>query len=158
MDYTAFDVRYSSWVGMLGECLRVFREGRKYYAVLFYQDRWFLFLFCTLAWVCPWGRPKIISVDLICHRPQSFSKRIKSFVQKQLLRKVDLFLLHAYDLSSYGRYLGIDARRSIYIHYMVKSLPRVLTLPTSDKRYILSCGRSTRDYATLIAAVKGLPY
>ena len=158
MGYTPFEVRSGSWVALLGECLRVFREGRKHDAVLFYQDRMFLFLFCLLAWVFPWGRPRIISVDLICHRPQSVSKHIKSFVQKQLLRKVDLFLLHAKDLSSYSRYVGIDARRSVYIHYMVKSLSRVLTVPTSDERYILSCGRSTRDYATLIAAVKGLPY
>jgi len=158
MDYHQFDVHASSMVDLLGECLRVFREGRKYDAVLFYQDRMFLFLFCLLGWLWPWGRPKIISVDLICHRPLSASKRIKSFVQKQLLRKVDLFLLHSKDLSGYSRYLGIDERRSVYIHYMVKSLPSVVTLPTSDEHYILSCGRSTRDYATLVSAVKGLPY
>lgn len=159
MDYHQFDVHVSSMLGLLGECLRVFREGRKHDAVLFYQDRMFLFLFCLLAWVFPWGRPsKIISVDLICHRPQNVSKRIKSFVQKQLLRKVDLFIMHGKDLSGYSRYVGIDGRRSVYIPCIVKSLRRVVTLPTSDERYILSCGRSTRDYATLIAAVRGLPY
>ena len=61
-------------------------------------------------------------------------------------------------VSGYNRHLGIGENRAVYIPYIVKHREKVLAKITTDEGFILSCGKSTRDYATLIEAVRPLPY
>lgn len=139
------------------ELWRVARRACGFDAILFFQDEKGLLILCALKALLP-GHVPLVSIDLISIRPLSRRDRIKAAVKKFLLRQVDLFLLHVKESAGYREFLGIGPDRLQYVPYHVKQWPEVLRVTDRRENYVLSCGRSRRDYPCLIEAVRGLPY
>ncbi len=117
-----------------------------------------LLAFCLLQVLFPWSRWQIVSVDLVVQRPRNWRERIRLQVARLLFRQVELFLFYFKDTRELEKVYGIARRKIRYIPFKVNSYDRVLTQPVSDEEFILSCGQSKRDYATLCKAMEGLPY
>jgi glycosyltransferase involved in cell wall biosynthesis len=117
-----------------------------------------LLAFCLLRLLLPWTRRRIVSVDLVVQRPRNWREQIRLWVARLLFRQVELFLFFFKDTRELERVYGIDRGKIHYIPFKINSRDRILTHPVSDEGFILSCGQSKRDYATLCRAMEGLPY
>jgi glycosyltransferase involved in cell wall biosynthesis len=114
--------------------------------------------FCLLKRLFPSSRLKIVAVDLILSPPRNLIQWIRVRLVAWLLRTVDLFIFYSKDTSRLQAVYGLPAERIRYVPFKVNEYHKVLSTPTSDAGYILSCGRSFRDYATFCKALEGLPY
>jgi glycosyltransferase involved in cell wall biosynthesis len=117
-----------------------------------------LLAFCLLKLLVPWAQWQIVSVDLVVQRPRNWRQRIRLRVARLLFRQVELLLFFFKDTRELEKVYGIDRRKIRYIPFKINSYDRVLSHPVSDEGFILSCGQSKRDYATLCRAMEGLPY
>jgi glycosyltransferase involved in cell wall biosynthesis len=113
---------------------------------------------CLLKRLFPSSRLKIIAVDLILPPPRNLAQRLRIKLIGWLFRAVDLFIFYSKDTSGLQAVYGLPAERIRYVPFKVNDFNTVLNTPTSDAGYILSCGRSYRDYATFCKALEGLPY
>lgn len=114
--------------------------------------------FCLLKRLFPSSRLKIVAVDLILPPPRNLLQRLRVRVIAWLFRAVDLFIFYSKDTSRLQVVYGLPAERIRYVPFKVNDYHKVLNTPTSDEGYILSCGRSYRDYATFCKSLEGLPY
>lgn len=117
-----------------------------------------LLLLCLVKWLSPQCHLKIISVDLILSKPETFKEYVISKFKTLLLKKVDYFVLYMKDSDGYQKYYGINKDKIKYIPFKINSYEYVKLKKPEDKDYILTGGVSKRDYKTLFEAVKGLPY
>jgi glycosyltransferase involved in cell wall biosynthesis len=116
---------------------------------------------CVLRQLLPIRTPPVASVDIIFSRPEGFKQRMAAFVKRVLLRQVDLFVLYFKDLSGYQKYYGIGPDRAAYVPF--KSNSWEIFTPSdkfsSDGDYVLAAGRTKRDFATYVKAMRiaGVP-
>ncbi|HEX8359663.1 MAG TPA: hypothetical protein VF613_06145, partial [Longimicrobium sp.] len=126
-------------------------------ALLNIESRWLLAI-CAAKKLLPWTRCRILSVDLILTHPRGVAGHLAFRVRRWLLREVDRFVLYYRDTAELRGVYGIPAERVKYVPFKVNTRDRVLATPVTDDGFFLSCGRSNRDYQTLYAAFRGLPY
>jgi glycosyltransferase involved in cell wall biosynthesis len=126
-------------------------------ALLNIESRWLLVI-CALKKLMPWARCRILSVDLILTHPRGLTGQLAFRVRRWLLREVDRFVLYYRDTAELRAVYGIPAERVKYVPFKVNTRDLVLATPVTDDGFFLSCGRSNRDYRTLYAAFRGLPY
>lgn len=112
-----------------------------------------LLLYSLLKLLNPFYKYKIISVDLILSVPNGIKEKIISFAKRILFYKVHSFILFMKDASGYIKHYKIDQSKLIYIPFKINYYPQILDYETEDKGYILTCGISKRDYATLFKSV-----
>jgi glycosyltransferase involved in cell wall biosynthesis len=125
--------------------------------VLSNQPRQLLAL-CLLKLLFPWPRWQIVSVDLVVQRPRNWRERVRLQLARILLKQVHLFLFFFRASQELEKVYGIPHGKVRYIPFKINSYERVLAQPVADEGFILSCGQSKRDYATLCRAMEGLPY
>lgn len=147
--------------GEFVDAWRIFWRARKFDVLLVDITPRFLYWYCLLRWLIPGRRPCVVSVDLLLSQPRGWAQRLFALVRRTLLRKVDLFIHYFQDLSGYERYFGIGPDRSRYVPFKVnqfENLPAEEEL-SSDGDYVLTSGRSMRDFGTFMEAMKrtGLP-
>lgn len=106
----------------------------------------------------PGVQPYLVSVDLILRRPTGLRQQLRQRAVRALLQAVDLFILYFKDTAELCRIYGIPTDRICYVPFKVNDLAAVRRTATRDEGYLLACGQSNRDYATLCRAVTGLPY
>jgi glycosyltransferase involved in cell wall biosynthesis len=104
------------------------------------------------------SRCRVIVSDPVMNPPHGVAMVLRSAVKRWLLRRVDLFLVHQVDLAEYGRLYGITPGRSAYVPFKVNLLDTIRTIRTEEGDYIFSCGVTNRDWPTLGAATRDLPY
>ena len=115
---------------------------------------------CLLKWLVPFVRWRLVSLDILLSRPFTRRERMRAFVTRLLLRKVDLFLLYFHDLTGYQRYFGITPARAAYVPFKSTvwderdSLPPAALAEGSDGDYVLATGRTKRDFATFLSAMR----
>lgn len=113
---------------------------------------------CCLARLLAGGRgPTIVCVDLLLQVPYGWRARLKALASAILLRQVTRFIFFHRDTAPIERLFGVSRDRIRYVPFKVNDLPTIQRTVPRDDGYILSCGRSKRDYATLAAAVAGQP-
>ena len=117
-----------------------------------------VFAFCFLKRLFPSSRLRIVCVDLVLPPPRSVLERAKVRLVRWLLRAVDLFVFYCRDTARLRAIYDLPAEKIRYVPFKVNDYQKILTTPTSDAGYVLSCGRSYRDYVTLCQALEGLPY
>jgi len=117
-----------------------------------------LLLFCILKRLPLWNHLTLVSVDAILPRPRTLLERLRARVVRGLLGAVDLFIFFFRDTRELEHWYAVGAERIAYIPFKINDYMTVLATPTSDEGFILSCGRSHRDYGTLCRALAGLPY
>src|SRR5690606_4606252 len=82
-------------------------------------------------------------------------------LRRLLFKQVDVFFHYFQDLSGYEKYFSIGPDRSRYVPFKVnqiEELPPEEDL-SADGQYVLTSGRSMRDFSTFMQAMKetGLP-
>lgn len=117
-----------------------------------------LLVFCLWKLLNPFCRWRLVSLDLVLQRPRNFRQHPRTFLVRRLLRRVDRFLFFYKDTQAIETVYGIDHRKVQYVPFKINEYDDVVNHPTVDEGFILSCGRSKRDYATFCEAVDGLPY
>jgi glycosyltransferase involved in cell wall biosynthesis len=120
----------------------------------------YLWLLCLLRWLWPFGRCKLVSVDIMFVKPASAKSWLTSLLMRLLLKRVDHFIHYFKDLDGYRRYFGIGPERSTYVPFKVngwEKLPPAGEL-SSDGDYIFTGGRSLRDIETFIETMRRVPY
>lgn len=115
-----------------------------------------LLICCLWRWLVGPGRWRLISVDLILSSPRTRLERLKAAIMQRLLRRVDVFIFYFRDTGAVEKAYGIDPLRIRYVPFKVNDYDRVRSTPTTDEGYVLACGRSNRDYETLLRASVGL--
>ncbi|MFH0930615.1 MAG: glycosyltransferase family 4 protein [Candidatus Zixiibacteriota bacterium] len=85
----------------------------------------------------------------------SFSWLVKRFLQRKAFSKMDcIFVSSRSEIQTYSRRLDINPEK---FHFLPFHTNIVDPKPSEEKEdYILSAGRTERDYPTLIQAIKGL--
>jgi glycosyltransferase involved in cell wall biosynthesis len=112
---------------------------------------------CCLARALNGGRgPTLVCADLLLQVPYGWRAKLKATVFAWLLRQVSRFIFFHKDTEPIERLFGVPADRIRYVPFKVNDLPVIQRTSPRDDDYILSCGRSKRDYATLAKAVDGL--
>lgn len=119
-----------------------------------------LFLACACKLLMPFGRSRVVSLDTVLPvpHPGSASRRLVLRGKKLLFSQVDLFIEYFKETAGYERHYGIPRRKFRYVPFKINRYERVLKTPTSDQGYIFCGGNTRRDFGTLIAAIRDLPY
>jgi glycosyltransferase involved in cell wall biosynthesis len=116
---------------------------------------------CLLRWVLPMFRFRIASVDLILRPPKNLRERIRAICVKIIFSRVDRFVLYFKDLRGYQRFFGIGSDRAAYVPFKVNGWELITARPrgTADGDHVLCAGRTLRDIATFVEAMRrtGLP-
>lgn len=112
---------------------------------------------CRHRW--PAGpRPRIVSVDIVLRRPETWTHRFTAFLKARLLKRVDLFINYFTDLRGYEHYYGITPARSAFVPFKANLRHRYPVTPDADGDAVLCLGRSMRDYDTFFQAMEQLPH
>lgn len=117
-----------------------------------------LLMFCLMRWLLPTARYKLVAVDPVLGQPSGFWGGVKARAERLLLSMVDLFIFYHKDTSQLESLYGIGAERICYVPFKINGYETVLATTPSDEGFILSCGRSYRDYGTFCQALRDLPY
>jgi glycosyltransferase involved in cell wall biosynthesis len=146
--------------GSWGDTWRLFRQARRCDAVVINIAVGTVTKLCLLRMLWPFARWRLISVDILLPRPTSASQRIATLFKRFLLRRVDLFILYFHELSGYSRYYGITRERVAYVPFKSNSWERLPPRAelSNDGAYVITAGRTMRDLATFVAAMRELPY
>ncbi len=143
--------------GLFGTILAYFAAGRFDVAVFTAEPRQ-LMVFCLLKLIRPGCRWRLVCVDPVLQRPTNLRQRMRLVLVRCLLRQVDRFLVFFKDTWGLETVYGIDPAKIGYVPFKINDYENVVSHPTSDEGFILSCGRSKRDYATFCDALGSLPY
>lgn len=133
-----------------------YRVARHCDAVVFNVEAGPLLMFCALVRVFGLGRAKVIGVDLILERVSGWKGTVRFMIKRFLLRSVDLFIWYYRRTEDVRRLYDIPENKTAYVPFKVNSLEAVLAARPTDEGFVLSCGRSRRDYRTFCAAMAGL--
>jgi glycosyltransferase involved in cell wall biosynthesis len=143
----------------LGCILRAFWSSRHCDAMVIQQAQRALLLLCLLRSLLPVSRSRLVSVDLLLTKPKSGLRGwIKNHIMRLLLQRIDLFLLYQRDTAGFRTYYGVPESKCRYIPFKVNSLETLAILQVPEGDYVLSAGRSYRDFPTLCDAVAKLSY
>lgn len=104
------------------------------------------------------ARCAVVVSDAVMNPPHGAATVFRAAIKRWLLRRVNLFLVHQVDLAEYSSLYGITPERSTYVPFKVNLLDTISSLHREDGDYIFSCGVTNRDWATLGAATRDLPY
>ena len=113
---------------------------------------------CLYFAILPWKRKPLLVADLVLSYPESRSARFKTAFKRAILRRVDHFINYFKYSEGYGRFYGITADKSSFVHFKSNLRYRQETVANPDGEYVLCLGRSRRDYDTFFHAVEKLPY
>jgi glycosyltransferase involved in cell wall biosynthesis len=128
-------------------------------AVLLNGESHLLFAACAVKKLLPWRRFRIMSVDLILEpRPITPWRLLRFNIRRWLLREVDRLVLYYRDTERLRTTYDLAPDVVRFVPFKVNDLARIRTLNVSDDGYFLACGRSHRDYDTLIRAFAGTPH
>lgn len=146
--------------GSWSDTWRLFRLARSCDAVVLNIAVGTVTKLCLLRMFWPFGRWRLISVDILLPRPVSAAQRLASALKRFLLMRVDLFILYFHDLSGYARYYGITAARVAYVPFKSNSWERLPPRAelSNDGAYVITAGRTMRDLKTFAGAMRELPY
>jgi glycosyltransferase involved in cell wall biosynthesis len=142
-----------------GPILRAFWSSRRCDAMVIQQAQRALLLLCLLRLLLPVSRSRLVSVDLLLTKPEpGFRGWIRNHIMRLLLRRIDLFLLYQRDTAGFRTYYGVPEWKCRYVPFKVNALETLAMLRVPEGDYILSAGRSYRDFPTLCDAVAKLSY
>lgn len=140
--------------------LALLREIRRHDVVVLNAESQLLLGLCLWRTLWPFGRWKLVSLDLVLSRPVTGRQVIVAWVKKQLFRKVDRFILYFRDTGAYARWYGITPDRTSYVPFKVNIWSSVENARTLDSEgeYVLTVGRSKRDLDTFLKAMAEVKY
>ncbi|OYX87088.1 MAG: hypothetical protein B7Y75_02605 [Azorhizobium sp. 35-67-5] len=163
-NYTAFPARWRTTDGATGETAiaRSFadfrRLGGRDDAVLVVNGDAHTVMQLVLArrlGLCP-HRP-IVAIDLIFRRPSTFKSRASHIFKRRPLSGADLYINFFRDTRGLADIYGIPPERCAYVPFKVNLDPSDVATAVRSEDYVLTFGRSMRDFDTFFAAMERLP-
>jgi len=106
----------------------------------------------------PFHRAKIVLLDILLSAPKTFWDRAKAWVLGRLLARTHRILLYYRNTEGLQRHYRIPASRFRYVPFKVNGRAFIDRTVPADGGYIFCGGKTRRDFDTLFAAVKELPY
>jgi len=99
---------------------------------------------------------QIILELMLDEEVQTIKWKIKRMIQKFIFSSMDIiFVSSTREVKTYSRRFNLPENQFKFLHFHTNiTEPRIIQRPNS---YILSAGRTGRDYHTLAEAVRGLP-
>jgi len=139
--------------------IKYFFKSFKYnYFLLNYVD-FDVFAIAFLKFIIPFNRCKLITLDLIILVPQkSIKDRMYKIIKTVLFKNIHFSMIYFKNTEGYQKYYKIKPNKFKYVPYKINSYNLVINTPISDEGYIFTGGKSRRDFATFIEAIKDLPY
>ena len=119
-----------------------------------------LFELCLCQLFVPFSRCRIVSLDTVLPVPRTDTvrQRLALRVKRRLFRQVHLFIEYFRETEGYERHYRIPRGKFRYVPFKINRYEKVLHTATRDGGYIFCGGNTRRDFATLIEAVRPLPY
>lgn len=163
-NYTAFPARWRTTDGATGETAiaRSFadfrRLGGRDDAVFVVNGDAHTVMQLVLArrlGLCP-HRP-IVAIDLIIRRPSTFKSRASHIFKRRPLSGADLYINFFRDTRGLADIYGIPPERCAYVPFKVNLDPSDVATAVRSEDYVLTFGRSMRDFDTFFAAMERLP-
>lgn len=141
-----------------GVCL-YFRARSKDVLVLT-GGTWRVVGFCLAKSLWPFSTCKLVAVDFILSRPQSWKQSVIAWVKRLLLRKTDRFILHFKDTSEYEKIYGIPRSKCMFVPFKVNYWEKMVLEDQElcTEEYVFTAGRSYRDFPTFIEAMRRVDY
>lgn len=164
-NYTAFPARWRAASGVEGETVIARsvadfrRQGKRRDAVFVINGDAHTVAELVLArrLLPGFGRP-IVAMDLIFRRPSTFRSRLSHLVKRPLLSGADLYINFFSDTRGLEEVYGIPPERCAYVPFKVNlDLKAAADAPLTEE-FVLTFGRSLRDFDTFFSAVERLPY
>jgi glycosyltransferase involved in cell wall biosynthesis len=140
--------------------LRLFALSFRHDVILLDGNPPYLGLLCLLRWLWPFTACRLVVVDILFVRPEGWKQRLKSWVWKLLLKRVDHFIHYFKDLEGYRRHYDIGPERSSYVPFKVNFWDQLSLVDhfSSEGEYVFTGGRSLRDPDTFLRAMRLVPY
>ena len=136
---------------------KLFAASRDFDAVVTGTERMAL-MFALLQRLTRRQRVPQVLIECLWHLPDT---PVRRFLERMKLRLLigsvsRIVLWHRFQIEAYSQALGVPAERFAWIpfHSTLYGEPH----PVSEGDYIFAGGDSSRDYATLVESVRGLPY
>jgi glycosyltransferase involved in cell wall biosynthesis len=109
-----------------------------------------------------WRNSRLVFADLNLYKPTTLTAQLLAWLRGILLRKVDLFALLFVDSRSYQRHYLLQPAKLRYLPFKVNGWESGLRTYLADPQegtYVLCAGRTNRDHATFVRAMRltGLP-
>ncbi len=141
-----------------GICLFARTRGKE--VLVLTGGTWRVVGFCLAKSLWPFSTCKLVAVDFILSRPQSWKQSVIAWVKRLLLRKVDRFILHFKDTSEYEKIYGISSSKCVFVPFKVNYWEKMALEdhgPEAEE-YVFTAGRSYRDFPTFIEAMRRVDY
>jgi glycosyltransferase involved in cell wall biosynthesis len=161
-NFQRFPENWQSSSGMTGTAIMLktpwefLRESRRADLVIINCDVSLAMKLAALYLVFPFWRRPILGHDLVLRKPVSLRSRLGLPVKRLLLSRIDHFTLHFRILDGYRKYFGVRPERVSYLPSKPDIRNRYKYQVGPDGEYILSFGRSERDYDTFLEAMTKL--
>lgn len=141
-----------------GICLLTRSRGKD--VLVLTGGTWRVVGFCLARFLWPFSRCKLVAVDFILSRPQSWKQSIIVWVKGLLLRRVDRFILHFKDTREYEEIYGIPPFKCVFVPFKVNYWEKIALEDhgTEAEEYVFTAGRSYRDFPTFIEAMRRVDY
>lgn len=119
-----------------------------------------VFFYGLLKLVAPLSKARIVSLDSVLPVPRltTWQDRISLAIKRLLFRRVHLYIEYFRETAGYERHYGMQRSRFRYVPFKVNRLDHIRQTPTRDDGYIFCGGNTRRDFQTLIAVARMLPY
>jgi len=152
-----FDFRHYAAFGPLAAVKAFFLSFRCDYILLNNSTHLALPLI-LLQGAVPFHRARIVLLDILLSSPKSPWDRMKALVLGRLLARTHRILLYYRNTEGLQRHYRIPSSRFRYVPFKVNGRALIDRTVRTDGGYIFCGGKTRRDFDTLFAAVKGLPY
>lgn len=136
--------------------VRLFAVARRCDAAVFNVNERQLLAFCLLRRIVGAGRCRLVSVDIHLPPLRTARSRLRARFVGWLLREVDLFVCYFKATQPMRQAYRLERQRFVYIPFKANASAAILGVEPTDDGFALVCGRSDRDYRTLVAAADGL--
>lgn len=111
-----------------------------------------------LKLIFPFNRCKLVSIDTILSVPESFKDRIIQLARIISFKRVHLFIEYFKNTEGYRKYFRIKSEKLRYVPFKINLYESILNTKVSDRGYVFCGGKTRRDFATLVAAIRDLRY
>ncbi|WP_127088789.1 glycosyltransferase [Aquabacter cavernae] len=103
------------------------------------------------------ARP-IVAIDLIFRRPSTLKSRVSHLLKRPFLSGADLYINFFADARGLSEIYGIPPERCAYVPFKVNLDLDAAARAERTEEFVLTFGRSMRDFDTFFAAMERLPY
>lgn len=113
---------------------------------------------CKRMW--PFSRCRVVALDTVLPVPArgGVVQAVKQWIIRATFGGVALFIEYFRQTAGYERHFKIPRSKFRYVPFKINRYEAVIRTPTSDEGYVFCGGNTRRDFATLIAAARDLPY